>query len=260
MKLPNNQIDSDIKSFLDEKVNEYNTTSFIEPDPISVPHRYTLKEDIEISGFLAATIAWGNRQQIVKTAHRLMDLMGESPYDFVMEHKNRHLDKLDGFVYRTFNETDAKYFIKAFKHIYKQHGGIEAVFLRYATSVSLQPAIHYFRKHFFEINHPQRTEKHVSDPFKGSAAKKINLFLRWMIRKDQRGVDFGLWQSLHPSQLSCPLDVHSGNIARKLGLLSRLQNDAKAVEELDIKLRLMDAEDPVKYDFALFGLGVYNDF
>jgi len=260
MKSQNNHIDSSIKLFLDEKVNDYNTSAFIEFDPISVPHRYTLKEDIEISGFLAATIAWGNRQQIVKTAHRLMDLMGESPYDFAMEHKTHHLDKLDGFVYRTFNETDVKYFIKAIKHIYQQHGGIEAVFLRYATPVSLQPAIHYFRKHFFEINHPQRTEKHVSDPFKGSAAKKINLFLRWMIRKDQRGVDFGLWQSLHPSQLSCPLDVHSGNIARKLGLLSRFQNDARAVEELDINLRLMDAKDPVKYDFALFGLGVYNDF
>ncbi len=260
MNYQNYQIDAEIKSFLDEKVIYYNTPAFIESDPISVPHRYSLKEDIEISGFLAATISWGNRQQIVKTGHRLMDLMGESPYDFVMEHSSRQLDKLSGFVYRTFNENDLKYFILALRHLYKKYGGMETIFVRYATQDSLQSAIHYFRQHFFEINHPHRTEKHVSDPFKGSAAKKINMFLRWMIRNDQRGVDFGIWQSLQPSQLSCPLDVHSGNIARKLGLLNRVQNDAKAVQELDFNLRTMDPVDPVKYDFALFGLGVFDDF
>lgn len=250
----------DLKQFLDDKVIQYNTPEFIAPDPISIPHKYTLKEDIEISGFLAATIAWGNRKMIVRNANRMMDLLGNSPYDFIMNHKEHHLEQLDGFVHRTFNSTDFIYFIKAIQHIYTNHDGLEYIFNRYATPESLQPAIHEFKNIFFEIQHPSRTTKHVSDPFKGSAAKKINMWLRWLIREDACGVDFGLWKNIPASILSCPLDVHSGNVARKLGLLTRKQNDAKALKELDTSLRKLNANDPVKYDFALFGLGVFEKF
>ncbi len=256
----NLQIDSEIKAFLDEKVQQYNTPAFIEADPISIPHRYSQKEDIEIAGFLAATISWGSRPQIVKAGHRLVELMGNSPYDFVMSHSTNQLGRFDNYVYRTFNGHDLKYFVKALRHIYKKHQGIENLFIKYATEDSLQPAIHHFRKHFFEIDHPERLEKHVSDPFKGSAAKKINMYLRWLVRNDKCGVDFGIWKKIQPSQLSCPLDLHSGNVARKLGLLQRIQNDSKAVLELDKTLRILDATDPVKYDFALFGLGIFESF
>ena len=250
----------ELKSFLDEKVKQYNTPEFIESDPIQIPHLFTLKEDIEIAGFLAATIAWGNRKMIIKNAHRMMELLGNSPYDFVINHEEHHLEQLEGFVHRTFNSIDFIYFIKALQHIYTNHSGLESIFNTYATSESLQPAIHELKKIFFEIPHPTRTTKHVSDPFKGSAAKKINMWLRWMIRNDNAGVDFGLWKDIPTSILSCPLDVHSGNVARKLGLLTRKQNDAKAVLELDTNLRLLDLHDPVKYDFALFGLGVFEKF
>ena len=251
---------TEIKEFLDDKVNKYNTVDFIADDPISVPHRYSLKEDIEIAGFLAATIAWGNRKIIVKNGHRMLDMFGESPYDFVMSHDEHQLKRLEGFVHRTFSHIDLIHFIKALKHIYEAKGGLENVFSSFAKKDSVQPAIHHFKKIFFEIPHPSRTTKHISDPLNGSAAKKINMYLRWLVRTDKCGVDFGLWKSIKPSQLSCPLDVHSGNIARELGLLNRTHNDARAVEELDIALRLLDKKDPVKYDFALFGLGIFEDF
>jgi uncharacterized protein (TIGR02757 family) len=254
------KISQDIHSFLEEKVIQYNQPDFIVPDPISIPHQFSLKEDIEIAGFLAATIAWGNRKMIVKNGHKMVQLMGNSPYDFVMEHNDVQLDRLDGFVHRTFNAEDFKYFVKALKNIYANHKGMEAVFEKYTTATSMQPAIHEFKKVFFSIEHPLRTQKHVSDPYKKSAAKKINMFLRWMVRNDNTGVDFGLWNSIPSSILSCPLDVHSGNVARKLGLLHRKQNDDKAVAELDLSLRVLDANDPVKYDFALFGLGVFEGF
>jgi len=250
----------ELKSFLDEKVIEYNTPNFIESDPISIPHLFTLKEDIEIAGFLAATIAWGNRKMIIKNANRMMELLGNSPYDFVMNHKTYHLEQLDSFVHRTFNTIDFVYFIKALKHVYTNHDGLENVFQKHQTTTSLQPAIHELKKIFFEIDHPIRTQKHVSDPLKGSAAKRLNMWLRWMIRNDTSGVDFGIWKNISPSSLSCPLDVHSGNVARKLGILVRKQNDAKAVKELDESLRRMDFIDPSKYDFALFGLGVFEKF
>lgn len=250
----------ELKEFLDDKVIQYNTPAFIEPDPISIPHQYRLKEDIEISGFLAATIAWGNRKMIVKNANRMMVLLGNSPYDFVMSHNDDQLKALEGFVHRTFNSIDFIYFIKALRHIYTNHNGLESIFNKHAASNSLQPAIHELKNIFFEISHPARTTKHVSDPFKGSAAKKINMWLRWLVRNDNFGVDFGLWKEIPPAILSCPLDVHSGNVARKLGLLTRKQNDAKALAELDASLRLLDKHDPVKYDFALFGLGVFEKF
>jgi uncharacterized protein (TIGR02757 family) len=253
-------IKSDLKEFLDEKVELYNKPSFIEHDPISIPHLYTNKEDIEIAGFLAATIAWGNRKMILRNAMRMMALLDDSPYDFIMNSEVPDFERVEGFVHRTFNSLDLLYFLKALKYVYQTKGGLEAIFNEYKTGDSLQPAIHKLYAIFFELPHSRRTERHISDPNKGSAAKKINMFLRWMIRKDNRGVDFGIWKSISPSILSCPLDVHSGNIARKLGLLKRKQNDAKAVAELDMFLRGMDKEDPVKYDFALFGLGIYENF
>lgn len=247
---------NEIKDFLEAKVLQFNTIDFIEDDPISIPHRYTEKEDIEIAGFLASSMAWGNRKMIKKNGLRLMAMMSESPYDFVINHQEHHLEKLAGFAHRTFNSEDLLYFIKALRHIYTSRNGLEDIFFRFQQNDSLQPAIHQLHEVFFEISHPKRTVKHLADPNKGSAAKRINLFLRWMIRNDNSGVDFGLWKSISPSKLSCPLDIHSGNVARKLGLLKRKQNDAKALEELDNVLRKLDPQDPVKYDFALFGLGV----
>jgi len=250
----------ELKEFLEEKVDKYNRIDFIESDPISIPHRFTGKEDIEISGFLAATIAWGNRSVILRNANRMMAYLDDSPYDFILNHSENDLERISTVIHRTFNAADFIYFIKALKLIYKTQNGLEGIFNRYRTQDSLQPAIHQFRSMFFELPHESRTMKHISDPFKGSAAKKFNMYLRWMIRKDDRGVDFGLWKSISPSILSCPLDVHSGNVARKLGLLKRKLNDAKAVSELDYALRKLDKEDPARYDFALFGLGVSEGF
>ena len=189
-----------------------------------------------------------------------MDLMDRDPYNFVMYHKGKDLKPLKSFVHRTFNGEDFKQFVISLKHIYLKYGGLEKVFKAHAEVDRLQMSIHHFKKHFFELPHLERSMKHVSDPSKNSAAKRINMFLRWMVRNDAAGVDFGIWKSLSPAQLSCPLDVHSGNVARKLGLLTRKQNDAKALKELDSNLRALDANDPVKYDYALFGLGVFEGF
>jgi len=247
-----------LREFLDEKVAKYNNPNFIDLDPIQIPHMYSVKEDIEISGFLAATIAWGNRRSIVNSARRMIDLMGNSPYDFIMNHKDSHLKRMEGFVHRTFNSTDLITFIAALQYLYKYRHGLEGIFNQYKTRDSLQPAIHQLKREFFTVPHLERSRKHLPDPLSGSAAKRINMYLRWMIRKDNAGVDFGIWKDISPSILSCPLDVHSGNVARRLGLLKRKQNDAKAVMELDSILRQLDGNDPVKYDFALFGLGVFE--
>ncbi|MBO6880127.1 TIGR02757 family protein [Winogradskyella sp.] len=251
---------AELKTFLDEKVNLYNNPKFIESDPIQVPHQFSTKEDIEIAGFLTATIAWGNRKSIINNAKRMMDLLDHSPFEFITQHQESDLDRFEGFVHRTFNSEDAKQFVKSLQHIYNKHGGLETVLSKHAEKASLQQSIHQFKKVFFEIPHLERTKKHVSDPLKNSAAKRINMYLRWMVRNDNAGVDFGIWKSLSPTQLSCPLDVHSGNVARKLGLLKRKQNDAKALAELDTNLRQLDPQDPIKYDFALFGLGVFEGF
>lgn len=251
---------TDLKDFLDIKVIQYNNPKFIESDPIQIPHQFSKKEDIEISSFLTATIAWGNRKSIINNAKRLMVLLDNAPFDFVLNHSEIDLEKLIPFVHRTFNGHDSIQFIKSLRHIYKNHGGLESVFSKHRDTELLQVSISKFKSTFFEIEHLQRTQKHLSDPLKNSAAKRINMFLRWMVRDDGAGVDFGIWKSLSPSQLSCPLDVHSGNVARKLGLLQRKQNDAKALLELDTALRELDANDPVKYDFALFGLGVFEGF
>ena len=250
----------ELRSFLDEKVLQYNRPDFIESDPIQIPHLFTQKEDIEIAGFLASIIAWGNRKMIINNAKKMVVLMGNSPYDFVMSHTEDHLETLNDFVHRTFNGTDFTTFIRALRHIYNNHSGLEAIFAKHQQEDGMQKAIHEFKKVFFEIEHQNRTQKHISDPLAGSAAKRINMYLRWMARKDNKGVDLGIWKTISPAALSCPLDVHSGNVARKLGILTRKQNDAKALLELDTQLRLMDKNDPVKYDFALFGLGVFEGF
>ena len=270
----------ELKEFLEEKQLLYNNLNFIEHDPISIPHQFKLKEDIEIAGFLAATIAWGQRKTIINNANKLVKLMGNNPYDFVMHAKEKDYKKLDNFVHRTFNSIDAVFFLKSLKNIYKHHGGLEHVFR--SSDKEQNPtasAINHFRQVFFSIAHPARTKKHVSNPADNSSAKRLCMYLRWMIRKDKQEVDFGIWNQnnniffpsplenvpelrmrLIPSHLMCPLDIHSGNVARKLGLLKRTQNDWKAVVELTTSLQKLDPIDPVKYDFALFGLGMNEKF
>ena len=248
----------EIYQLLEEKHDQFNRKSFIASDTISIPHLFTKKEDIEIAGFLAATIAWGQRKTIIKNANSLMKLMDNAPYDFVINHKKHDLKRFDDFIDRTFNSIDVCYFINALKHIYTTYNSLENVFAQHQQKMQL--SIHHFKTVFFEIDYPQRTTKHVSDPLKNSSAKRINMFLRWMVRKDNRGVDFGIWDKIDAKYLMMPLDVHTGNVGRKLGLLKRKQNDWKAVNELDISLRNFDSADPSKYDFALFGLGVFEKF
>lgn len=250
----------ELKEFLDYKVDQFNRPTFIELDPISIPHQFSQKEDIEIAAFLTATISWGNRKAILSAANQMMNLMGESPYDFIMNYSNHDSDRITQFYYRTFNGADFSYFLQANRNIYLNHGGLENLFTDLTSTLSVQESISQFKNIFFELPHPQRTLKHVSDPLAGSAAKRINMMLRWLVRNDNKGVDFGLWKGINPAKLSIPLDVHSGNTARKLGLLSRKQNDAKAVVELDTVIRELDPIDPAKYDFALFGLGVMEKF
>ncbi len=250
---------NEIKSFLDEKVTQYNQSFFIESDPISIPHQFVKKQDIEIAGFLAATIAWGNRKAILKSGNKMMELLDFTPYDFVLHHTSKDLQKLEPFVHRTFNSFDFIFFIEQLNRLYSEKETLEDYFLIHPSESNTANAIERFR-HSFLKEQDVRSKKHISSPTKNSSAKRINMFLRWMVRQDNQGVDFGIWNNISPSKLSCPLDVHSGNIARKLGLLKRKQNDQKAVKELDSTLRLMDSNDPVKYDFALFGLGVFEGF
>ena len=250
----------ELKLFLDEKTEQYNSENFIETDPIQIPHLFTKKEDIEIAGFLAATIAWGNRKSIIKSADKIMNYLEYAPYDFVLNHTEEDLKKIQGSIHRTFNSDDLIFFSRSLQNIYKNHQGLEQVFSASSQEEDTYHSIERFRRIFFEKEHLERTKKHVSSPAKNSSAKRINMFLRWMVRKDNKGVDFGIWKSLTPSQLVCPLDVHSGNVGRSLGILSRKQNDWKAVSELMGNLKKLDASDPVKYDFALFGLGVFEGF
>jgi len=251
---------SELRDFLNQKVIQYNKPEFVTSDPIQVPKKFSKLQDIEIAAFFAATIAWGNRTSIIKNAENLMERMGNNPYDFVLNASNKDLESLRGFVHRTFNEVDALFFVKALRGIYTKHQSLENLFLPTVSEVNLHEGICRFRKVFFDTPYPPRTSKHVSNPHKGSAAKRLHMFLRWMVRRDKNGVDFGLWKNIDPALLSCPLDIHSGNVARKLGLLKRKQNDLKALIELDNQLRKLDPQDPVKYDFALFGLGVFEKF
>jgi uncharacterized protein (TIGR02757 family) len=251
---------NELKIFLDEKANSYESPNFINDDPIQIPHRFKKKEDIEISGLLTATISWGNRKTIIKNASYLIELMDDDPYNFIMYHTPKDINSLKSFVHRTFNGIDCCYFIEALKKIYTSNGGLEKAFIVDKKSNDLFLSIHNFRNLFLSFTHEKRTEKHISDPLKGSAAKRLNMYLRWMVRTPEKGVDFGIWKSISPSLLSCPLDVHTGNVGRFLGLLKRKQNDSKALVELDSSLRFFDSIDPVKYDFALFGLGAYEKF
>lgn len=249
---------AELKEFLEEKADQYNSPDFITTDPIQIPHKFTKKEDIEIIGFLAATLAWGQRSTIIKNTNRLVELMDGAPFDFIRHHTEADRARFEGFVHRTFNYDDILYFMAALQHLYARHGGLEQALMPLAGEDNMKGALSRFRSVFFEKEHLSRTRKHVSDPESNSACKRLNMYLRWMVRKDQRNVDFGLWKNHSPALLSCPLDVHTGNVARKLGLLIRKQNDWKAVEELDHALRSFDAADPVKYDFALFGLGAFE--
>lgn len=250
--------DKTLKLLLD-KVEVYNCRAFISSDPIQIPHHFKRKEDIEISAFLTSSIAWGNRTSIIKNAERLMKLMENSPFDFILNTNERELSRLSDFVHRTFNGYDCLGFVHSLKIIYREMGGLESVFTKgFADTETIYGTLVYFHKIFMKNIELQRTGKHVSDVSKGSAAKRLNMFLRWMVRNDNNGVDFGIWKNIPPSSLMIPLDVHVGNVARKLGLLERKQNDWKAVEELTELLKSIDSNDPVKFDFALFGMGSDN--
>ncbi len=249
-----------LKEFLDIKSEFYNRPEFIASDPLSIPHQFSLKEDIEIAAFLTAIISWGQRVTIIRNARQLVELMEGNPFDFLMNSNEKDLKRFLSFNHRTFNGTDCLYFISSLQNIYINHGGLEQAFSENGNIKDPRIMISNFRKLFFELSYPARTSKHIADPSRGSSAKRINMFLRWMVRNDGRGVDFGIWKSISPSTLYCPLDVHSGRVARKLGLLNRKQDDWKAVQELTSALLEFDPEDPVKYDFALFGLGVFEKF
>ncbi|MCK4663911.1 MAG: TIGR02757 family protein [Bacteroidales bacterium] len=251
----------DIKDFLDEKYQKYNCPEYIDTDPIQIPHLFSKQENIEISAFLTATIAWGQRKTIINNSKHLINFMDNNPYDFIINAKNKDFKRFGNFKHRTFNGEDCIYFLFSLQNIYKKYGGLKKIFEDNVIKTNnVKNAIIFFRKIFFELPYPQRTQKHIADITKNSSAKRINMFLRWMVRKDDFGVDFGIWNKIPSSLLFIPLDVHCGRIARKLNLLSRKQNDWKAVEELTDVLKQLDIKDPVKYDFALFGLGVFENF
>lgn len=250
---------SELKLFLDEKADQYNHKDFIKEDPIQIPHLFTQKQDVEIAGFFAATIAWGNRKSIIKSAHKILALMENSPYDFVLNHSEKDLNLPPQALHRTFNSEDFIHFIKRLKRVYTQAQSMEDLFLLQNGETNFYHALERFRTKFLGQK-PHRSQKHISSTYKNSAAKRLMMFLRWMVRQDKRGVDLGLWHRIPMSMLSVPLDVHTGNMARNLGLIQRKQNDWKTVEELDKILRVWSPEDPAKYDFALFGLGVSKDW
>jgi uncharacterized protein (TIGR02757 family) len=251
----------ELKAYLEEKYLQFNNPSFIRLDPVSIPHSFSEKRDREIAGFLAAAIAWGRRDLILRSGKRMMELMGNSPYDFIMNSGLYEQERFSGFVHRTFNSGDFLSFLQSLRHLYSEYDSMEDVIVEgMGECGSLCDGMSAFRAFFFSQAHPRRTEKHFADIRAGAAGKRLFMFLRWMVRDDKRGVDFGIWKRISPADLFIPLDIHSGNIARKLGLLERQQNDFRAVQELTSELRLFDPSDPVKFDFALFGLGVSKEF
>lgn len=252
--------EKEIFTFLDEKAEDFNHPNFIELDPIQIPHRFSLKQDVEIAGFLTATIAWGNRKSIIQDAGKMMNFMGNNPYDFIMNVREKDLKHFENqSIHRTFNGEDFAFFLMQLHRIYQNNHSLEDLFLLKNQEGNFYYSLDRFRNSFFN-NNSHRSQKHISSSFKNSACKRLMMFLRWMVRKDQKGVDFGIWQQIDAQYLSCPLDVHSGNIARKLGILQRKQNDWKAVEELDSIIRKYNPKDPALYDFALFGLGAVEKF
>jgi len=258
---------SNIKFLLDDRVKKYNHLDFIESDPIQIPHRFNIKEDVEIAAFLSATIAWGQRKSIINNANKLMDLMDNSPYQFLMStnfnvgfESTPEYKHLKSFVHRTFNGEDLLFFLKSLQNIYLYLGGLETVFSKgFKHENSVFEALSYFRKVFLSLPHNLHVRKHVSDVVSNSSAKRLNMFLRWMVRSDDNEVDFGLWKEIPMSALMLPLDVHTGDVGRALGILNRKVNDWKAVEEITAILRAFDPEDPIKYDFALFGIGAFKE-
>lgn len=281
---------TDIKSFLDDKVEQYNQPKFIEDDPIVIPHQFSAQQDIELMGFFASILAWGLRKTIISKCRELIDRMDGRPYQFVVEHKQSDLKALLGFKHRTFNDTDLLHFIRFFKHHYNHYNSLEDAFIPRVPDgefreeflefqsgdeivvesssacfqnklrrgpVSVEEALNYFKTYFFNLeDSPARTKKHISSPLQNSTCKRLNMFLRWMVRRDDKDVDFGIWSKIKPNALICPCDVHVDRVARKLGLIERKQTDWKTAVELTENLKTFDPNDPVKYDFALFGLGV----
>ena len=255
---------AELKIFLDRKVAEYNRPEFIATDPVSVPHRFKKKQDIEISGFFAASFAWGNRTTIINKCSVLMDLMDNSPHDFLIHHKEKDRKRFEGFAHRTFNTTDLLYFISFFQSHYTTHDSLESAFIPKKINQEqafIEQSLIHFNNYFFSLEHvPERTRKHVSSPTRNSGCKRMNMFLRWMVRKDKMGVDFGIWKKIGQDQLICPLDVHVARVARKFKLLDRQNADWKGALALTQHLRDFDPADPVKYDFALFALGINEKF
>lgn len=248
-----------LKEFLDKKVDEFNQPFFIQQDPICIPHLFTKKQDIEIAGFFAAVFAWGNRTTIINKSRELMTRMGMQPHAFCLHHQSKDLQQLLGFRHRTFNDTDLLYFVEFFKYHYSSNESLESAFTVHGESI--EKMLTGFHHYFFSLEDvPKRTKKHVSDPARGSTCKRLNMFLRWMVRRDKRGVDFGIWQNIQPSQLVCPIDLHVARVAKRFELLHRKQVDWQAAVELTDYLCTLDKNDPVKYDFALFGLGVLDKF
>lgn len=245
--------------FLNNKVDLYNRPSFIKDDPISVPHQFSKKQDIEIAGLFAAVFAWGNRTTIINKSNELMQLMDNAPYDFCFNHNTTALKRLMKFKHRTFNTTDLLYFVSFLQSHYSKHKSLETAFTKHGNS--MQEILSGFHNYFFSLEHvSERTRKHIATPDRQSACKRLNMYLRWMVRRDDKGVDFGIWKSISPAQLICPIDLHVARVAKRLNILIRKQTDWQAALELTKYLRTLDKDDPVKYDFALFGLGVMEKY
>lgn len=248
-----------LQEFLDKKVDLYNQPSFIKDDPVCIPHRFSKKQDIEIAGLFAAVFAWGNRTTIINKSTALMQLMDNAPYDFCLHHTEKELKKMIAFKHRTFNTTDLLYFIEFLKYHYTHTKSLETAFTRHGHTA--EKMLTGFHQYFFSLEHiPERTKKHIATPERKSSCKRLNMFLRWMVRQDDKGVDFGIWKKISPAELICPIDVHVARVAKRLNLLTRTQTDWQAAVELTNYLRTLDKNDPVKYDFALFGLGVMEKF
>ena len=257
----------EIHKLLDQKVKQYNHIDFIGKDPICIPHLFTKQQDIEIAGFFAAIFAWGNRTTIINKSKELLERMDNAPYAFCIGHQDKDLKKLLGFAHRTFNDTDLLYCIEFFKKHYSKNDSLETAFFKNSISKNIErqniieQALTYFQDYFFSLEEaPARTKKHIASPLSGSTCKRLNMFLRWMVRKDKQGVDFGLWKSVSPAALIMPIDVHAARVSRGLGILKRTQTDWQTAIELTNYCRTLDSKDPVKYDFALFSLGVIEKF
>ena len=254
---------NELKLFLNKKVDQYNQPFFIAADPISIPHKFIQQQDIEIAGFFAAILAWGNRKSVLNSCNTLMQLMDNQPYQFCLHHSKKELQALEQFKHRTFNTTDLLYCIAFFKQHFTQHPSLEIAFTQWMNKKdeTVENGLIGFHHYFFSLqDFPERTRKHIASPQKKSACKRLNMYLRWMVRSNETSVDFGLWKQIKSSQLIIPIDVHVSRVAKKLGILTRTQNDWQAATELTTYLKKLDSKDPVKYDFALFGLGVMEKF